>query len=287
MREDINLNPNRPTAAHVVAGQLAAEAAYKDVKLALNKHGIEVIVLKGPHLGAVYYDDASQREYTDLDLLIRPGRFDEAASVLVESGYRPLEGPVGRYVQGFESPQGWPVELHRAFEAYGLFRVDYEGLFSRAEPFVFGQVSALGLAREDLLVHLVIHAAKSLYREIGYKHVLDVSCLVRHSIQWDLFVVRAGEARCCTASCFLLSAASRCCSADVPRDVLRQLQPSWLRRVWLRLWLRQDEYPLFHRERLPVWFGRLVVMPAIVDRMRDGVMSGLRFALTRARDIMR
>ena len=277
---------NTGCATQVVAGHMAAEAAYGDVSRMLGSRGIDCIVLKGPHLNAEYYSDSSRREYTDLDLLIRPDQFDNAVASLLDGRLTPTRGPEGRYVCGFNSPHGWPVELHKAFESYELFHVNYEALFERAEIFQFGTESAMGLASEDLLLHLIMHAAKSHFRQIGLKHVEDIAVVVRCSIRWDVFVKRAQEFRCSSASWIFLSAAAAICAADIPPDVLGQLQPSWLRRKWLGLWLSLKTYPLFKWQHLPVWIGRLVILPAIVDQLRDGLSGAFRFALVRASDVV-
>lgn len=265
-------------ATQVVAGHMAAEAAYREVRPMLDTRGIECIVLKGPHLNAEYYGSTPPREYTDLDLLIRPDQFEDAVSSLMSGGFTPIKGPEGRYVRGFNSPQGWPVELHRAFESYGLFRVDYEALFERSTNFQFGAESAKGLAREDLLLHLVMHAAKSHFRQIGRKHIDDIALVVKRPIRWEVVLERAREFRCSSASWICLSASSLICHADVPLGVLEQLQPSLPRRKWLSLWLTCETYPVFKWMHLPVWIGRIVVLPAIVDRLYDGVFSASRFA---------
>ena len=272
-------------ATQVVAGHMAAEAAYGEVRRLLDSRGIECIVLKGPHLNAEYYGSTPPREYTDLDLLIRPGQFEDAVSSLMSGGFTPIKGPEGRYVRGFNSPQGWPVELHRAFESYGLFRVDYEALFERSTNFQFGAESAKGLAREDLLLHLVMHAAKSHFRQIGRKHIDDIALVVKRPIRWEVVLERAREFRCSAASWIFLSAAAYISAADIPPGILGQLQPSWLRRKWLGLWLTKKTYPMFRWRHLPVWLGRLAVLPAIVDRLRDGLSGALRFALVRASDV--
>ena len=67
--------------------------------------------------------------------------------------------------------------------------------------------------------------------------------------------------------------------------MLHHLCPSLARRWWLGLWLTWERFPLFRWRRLPLWLGRLLVAPAIVDRLRDGVASGLRFAKLRVRDV--
>ncbi len=51
-------------------------------------------------------------------------------------------------------------------------------------------IRATGLVAEDLLIHLVIHAAKGHFREIQPKHVRDVELLVETSKnKKDLFYV--------------------------------------------------------------------------------------------------
>ena len=265
---------------------MAAEAAYGEVSRMLRSRSIDCIVLKGPHLNAEYYSDSSRREYTDLDLLIRPDQFDNAVASLLDGGFTPIRGPEGRYVCGFNSPHGWPVELHKAFESYGLFHVNYEALFERAEIFQFGTEVARGLSIEDLLLHLVMHAAKSHFRQIGRKHVEDIAVIAKCSIRWDVFVKRAREFRCSSASWLFLSAAASISAADVPPEILRKLQPSWGRRKWLSLWLTMSVFPMFKWQRLPVWIGRIVVLPAIVDQLSDGLSGGFRFALARASDVL-
>lgn len=280
--------------AQAAARQLVAEATYRAVARVLGPLGIDHLLLKGPHLGALIYDEAWQRDYGDLDLLVREGQFQDAVSALLHGGFTLKEPPAGReatiaasYDRGMVSPHGWLVELHRALAPYGLYRVDYEGLFARAVPFRFGGVTARGLAVDDLLLHLVIHAAKSKFRTIEPKHVRDVALLVaRQSIEWGTFLTRAGEAGCRTAAWVLLSAAVRIQGAAVPDGVLRRLRPSLVCRWWLGRWLTWERFPLFRWPWLPVWLSRLMVAPAIFDGFWHGTACALRYAWVRIRDVI-
>lgn len=279
-------------AMRVAVGQMLAEAAYHRLKCILDQYGIDHLLLKGPHLGAVAYDEPGERGYCDLDVLVRPDQHAVALSALVENGFELIPGRVGRdatmavyYNRSLSSPDGWLVELHRAFAAYELFRIDYDALFDRAVSFRFGETMARGLAMEDLLIHLVIHAAKSQFRSIEPKHVHDVALLAgRQSIDWEIFVTRVEEAGCRTASWVLLSAAVSIHGAAIPAHVLARLRPSAPRRWWLACWLTLERYPLFRRKSLPLWLGRVLVYPATVDGVSSGVASGLRFAVLRIRD---
>jgi hypothetical protein len=71
------------------------------------------------------------------------------------------------------------------------------------------------------------------------------------------------------------------------RVVGEQLLAEAARRGWLGLWLTVERFPLFRWPRLPLWLGRLLAAPAIVDRLWDGMASGLSFAKLRVRDAVR
>lgn len=56
--------------------------------LALLQHnGIQAISLKGPVLSHLYYDDYTQRECGDLDILVRPSDVEAAYQLLLDTGY--------------------------------------------------------------------------------------------------------------------------------------------------------------------------------------------------------
>lgn len=190
------------------------------------------------------------------------------------------------YDRGLISPIGWLVELHRALCPYDLYPVDYEALFTRAVPFRFGQEPAFGLALEDLLLNLVIHAAKSQFRIIQPKHLRDVALLVeRQPIQWEIFLTRCREAGCRTAAWVMLSAVVKIHGADVPDEVFHRLSPSLALRWWLGRWLTLEQFPLFRWPWMPRWLSRLMVAPAIVDGLLHGLAIGLRFASLRLKDV--
>lgn len=278
----------------VAVAQMVAEATYRSIAEVLARRGIDHLLLKGPHLGAIAYDEAWQRAYCDLDVLVRAGQFLEAAAALTAADFSLRTPPAGRgetiavrYNWGFVAPSGMAIELHRQLSGYGLFPVDQEGLFDRAVEFPFGQTVARGLALEDLVVHLVIHAAKGHFRDMAAKHVEDVGRLTaRQPVAWEVFLARAREARCRTAAWVLLSAARRIHGAAVPEEVLARLRPSLLRRCWLGAWLRRDRFPLFRFSGMPFGLGRALVGPALADRLWDAVTVGLRYLAVRVRDVV-
>ena len=283
-----------PENFRIAAGQILAEATFRHLSETLTGRGIDHLVLKGPHLGALAYDEAWERPYCDLDVLVGHDQFEDALAALVEHGFTLRPEPEGRtatmegyYNRALASPGGWLVELHRSLSGYGFFAVDYDGLFARAVAFRFGQTEARGLSVEDLMLHLVIHAAKGHFRNIDAKHVADIGHLVaRQPVDWEIVLTRAREARCRTASWVMLSAARRIHRAAVPEEVLARLRPSLVRRWWLGWWLSGERFPLFRHRWLPWWLGRVLIGPALADRLRDGATAGLRYLGVRLRDTL-
>ena len=53
----------------------------------LQQKGIQAIALKGPVLGQLYYDDYTQRECGDLDILVKPSDSEAAYQILIDTGY--------------------------------------------------------------------------------------------------------------------------------------------------------------------------------------------------------
>ena len=275
-----------------VAAQLLAEAAYRELCRALDSCGVDHLLLKGPHLGWTVYSDPAERPYGDLDVLVRAEQFGDAVTALTAGGFAP-KGALERrsvtwasaYNQQHVSPYGWLVELHRELAPHGQYLIDYAGLFSRAEAFRFGRVPARGLATEDLLLHLVVHAGKTAFADIEPKHIEDVAVLVvRREVQWDVFVQRSRSAGCSAASWVLFSAAVKIHGAQIPEDVLKQLRPSGLRRWWLGIWLTQERFPIFRPRAFPAALRRMLVSPGLIDSLSHGVRCGWNYARLRLRD---
>jgi hypothetical protein len=240
------------------------------------------------------YDDPAQRAYCDLDVLVRSRQFEAARAALLAGGFKPVE-PMARraatlafaYERTVVSPHGWLIEVHRTLAPHGQYPVDYEALFARAESFRFGSVPARGLAPEDLLLHLVIHAAKSQFSNIEPKHVRDVARLVaRRPMHWAMFERLARAAGCSAAAWVWLSAAAKIDGAPIPEEVLRRIRPAAARRGWLGLWLTRERFPLLRRPGLPGWLRRLLLAPALIDSVRHGAACGWRFAIIRFRDLI-
>ncbi|MFC4943920.1 nucleotidyltransferase family protein [Pseudonocardia sp. GCM10023141] len=147
--------------AMVVEGELVATLAK------LSGHGIPTRVLKGSAVAHLDYAQTAVRSFNDLDLLLRPGDFDEAVRVLVGSGLvRTLAEPRPGFDQRFDkgttlrSPAGLELDLHRTFVLgpWGVL-VDMGTLWETGEEFAVSGGVAVALSRPNRFLHACYHAA--------------------------------------------------------------------------------------------------------------------------------
>ncbi len=126
----------------------------------LNEAGIIPMPLKGVLLQHVVYQDPADRVLSDADLLVPPGRFDEAVEALRAAGHR--IAPEGRAAVSTKGPRArLEVDVHRRLFSPGLYGLSAEHMFARGtlEPRLFDAVVVVPHAL-DLYAHLVGNFAK-------------------------------------------------------------------------------------------------------------------------------
>lgn len=277
----------------VATRQMQCDLTIKTLAALFGDTGIGFIVLKGPHLGRVIYDDQLDRDYGDLDILVRPAQFSQAKALLLEHGFTSIEGSPEReatqfafYNHGLASPHGVAVELHRSLSGHDKYSVDIDGLFERAVPFSVGRAKVLGLGTEDLLLHLCIHMGKS-YFMVEKKHVLDIHLLTtRRNVDWTAFINLAKKARCCVAAYYALRAAVEQHSSAIPAKVLAELAPSRLRRAWLGLFIRPGEFPMTWTYRNSTIADQAFVGMPLIDDARRWPRIAIGYAVLRMKDVI-
>jgi hypothetical protein len=261
----------------IAAQQLRAEVSFKKIRDLLAEQGIEVLILKGSHLGNTIYDSPKDRLYADLDILVRPGDFERAAEILLANGFKSFAyDTYTPEIQSdfkhweFRSPWGVLVELHRWLSGHDRYPLDSAGLFARAEKFIFGETPAMGLGVEDLLLHLCLHMGSSFFFVIEPKHVLDIALLTRkRQLNWDTFVKRCSQFRLPTIAYYALLAAKDQQHAEIPEMVFTRLRPGWLRRRWLDRYLRPETFPIYRFPEQRLTQIKIRLFLPLIDRFSD------------------
>lgn len=159
----------------VAAGQLRILASAQRVAGLLQSHDIDFRLLKGLATGNLDYPNPSLRETSDVDLLIPPGSFDRAVSVLEANGAQRKPQKLDAYV-GVETTMtdstGVELDLHRRLFRFGW---DHDEVaFSSGDS-----VGRLGLALDRSLrfEHAVAHLLISPFGHRNLSSLLDVATL--------------------------------------------------------------------------------------------------------------
>ncbi|HEX8816456.1 MAG TPA: nucleotidyltransferase family protein [Terriglobales bacterium] len=152
--------------------------------------GIDVIAHKGPALASLLYGDVAQRQFNDLDLLIRSRDVARAQFVLADLGYHgdaqftELETRAllrTGYEQVLHGPRGRNmVELQwRILPRFYAIDFDMEACFQRSRTVQLGDRQCRTLSAEDLLLALCVHAAKHGWTQLSW--LRDIAQLTRTS----------------------------------------------------------------------------------------------------------
>ena len=167
------------------------------------KKQLRAIPYKGPVLAESAYGDVALRTFGDLDLLLGAADFERGKTALEELGYQPSseqEPAVERYwlrngyERSFDSAAGkYLVELQWAlFPRFYAVDLRTDDLLARSRPTSMGGRVVPGLAAEDSLLVLCLHAAKHLWMRLIW--VCDVAETLRsRTVDWSVVDSRARD----------------------------------------------------------------------------------------------
>jgi len=198
----------------------------------LEAHGIEAIPYKGPVLAEAVYGDLALREFSDLDVLIRPRDVARAKQALQALQYAPnleLSAMEERaylrsgYELTFDGPLGKNLlEIQWAIVPR-FFAVDFavEDFFGRATMVDLSSRKVKTLSPEDLLLTLCVHAAKHAWTRLCW--LRDIAAVTQQPLHWELLLERARELGIQRILEVSLVLASRLLGANAPENVRMNL----------------------------------------------------------------
>lgn len=172
--------------------------------------GIPLLIFKGPVADQGGYPIAGVRDFTDLDLLVRPSDIPRACALLGSEAYD-LIAPEGiRERMAYEATSASFTFIHREHGAEldvhwhilpPVWRVplDLDGLWRRARSFDLAEGTIMTFAPEDEAMMLALHGTKE--RWIRLRMACDMAhfVLAHPTIDWDLVLERARAQHCLRA----------------------------------------------------------------------------------------
>ncbi len=219
----------------VQATRLHAYRALEHFTLALDAR---FLVVKGPALIAQAHTQGYPREFSDLDVLVRPADFERAVEGLTAAGFEPLatnwHGFLDHGVAEIPLRFEWStIDLHWNLVALGAtrrhIRLSTDACFKRAIEVRLGNVDVLTLDPVDTLLHVCINTGLDGARRL--RGLLDIDTIVRSGrADLDELVVRAHTAGAGRLSVAVLQRARRVLGTPVPDSSLQRLSPgpTWL-----------------------------------------------------------
>lgn len=205
---------------------LALERHLVTLSEALEKAGVQMILLKGSALAHTVYPDASWRPFADLDFLVRGNDFQLATEVLADMGFhRSLPEPRARFDVRFgkaaelAGPAGLMVDLHRTLVVgpFGLW-IDLDELFTGTAPLNVGGRLLHRLDDESLFLHACIHASLGWWPPL-LMPVRDVAQVASFGdVDWDLVAARTRRWRLAAVVRHALTTASDFLGASFPQE---------------------------------------------------------------------
>jgi len=199
-------------------------------------HHLPVIALKGLSLAQHVYRDIALRPMADLDLLVKEEDLLTAGRILLTVGYR-QDCPAwesmlkaSHHLPPFRNRSGATIEVHWNLVApESSIEVDLDGLWKRACLITVDNVGAWALSREDLLLHLCIHACGHLESGLDLIPLCDVAGVIRGSpdeIDWQVVIERARHWRGQKCVYLMLLLVRELLGAAPPDVVLAEAEPA-------------------------------------------------------------
>ena len=172
-----------------------------------DRSGIQVLAHKGAALGQLLYGDPAQRQFGDLDFLVRAEDVARARLALQELGYAPKIQLSPRqekeYLRtGYEHVFGLGNERNlvevqwQIVPRFCAIDFDVDSLFARAVEMEIEGLRLRTLGNEDQMLVLCVHAAKHQWAQLGM--LRDIATLARQALDWgwiEAEAQRLGTAR--------------------------------------------------------------------------------------------
>ena len=196
-----------------------------------NRHGINVILLKGAHLAEGVYGNIALRSMSDVDLLVRKNDLQAVHEILVNDGYSYAhEGSLSntKHLPPYRKEKGVCLEIHfHITDPPYADRININEMWQRACQANYQGVDVLTLSLEDLYLHLCLHSALQHGFDTGLVSCLDITALIENNLEkidWELLWKRGREWGI-ERSIFLMAAlAERMLGVPIPSPIAGKIE---------------------------------------------------------------
>jgi hypothetical protein len=177
---------------------------FKNILKMANKKNIAIIPLKGAHLLTSVYSAKENRGFIgDVDFLVKPRDWQHMLALMEEYGFKPRSGPNNEnnmHEKGFyfymDNGARFLFEVHRYIFEPARFKIDHNGIWSRAYKSDFEGVPCYRMSDEDVFCHVAWHDA--IHRLMSHKRTMrDLELILTQSgVDVNKIATRAVEWQC-------------------------------------------------------------------------------------------
>ncbi|MBS1955863.1 MAG: nucleotidyltransferase family protein [Cyanobacteria bacterium SZAS-4] len=247
------LDEVKSSARFLVSNHFRLDEKFAKVLKITKEFKSDALWVKGAHLSRTVYQPSHFRHYGDLDVIVRPSKFEPFVEALKNAGFEFFDlpahcnqigvGPLRRPLDVITAPlsdwipSGAITMIRKADDLYvdikvgpferGLQLVEFERLFVDAEEGACLGNTYLAPSVSDHLMIMLCNFAKSRFE--SWRTLLDIHLLVlalnRKPDEWKHFVQRCKLESISTNVWVGLSIAADRLSTSVPDVVLRELAP--------------------------------------------------------------
>lgn len=212
-----------------------------------NRKGIPLLLLKGIYL-AMVYENIGLRPMGDIDILIQEKHIREAHNILLSLGWKnthncKLLGAQGVRALHYNLP-GKGIFLDLQWELLG-WHLPFKGaeeIWTRAKEIKLGDVKALVLSPDDLLIHLCLHTAIHTSLGISLRMLCDINELIKRQgkeMNWEAISARAKKWGVIRPVYLILRITSQLFATDISPMWLSSIEPSDFDKCYIELAIEQ------------------------------------------------
>lgn len=199
------------------------------------EHNIPVIALKGIYLSEWLYQDIGLRQFSDIDLLVKPEDGLRCLSLLTLLGYKPSDSGETEFVKAQTEIIHYPpmvlegvsveihIKLHGKYEEYHL---PVEQLWKNVQSVQLNNVAVYTLSMNDLLIHLCVHLDKHFQAgHVQFTCFNDITNLLEKqesSLNWDKFIETCRNYKCEVEVFRYILVANKYMNAPVPASIIQK-----------------------------------------------------------------
>ena len=174
---------------------------FKKVGEALLSNDIQIIVLKGIFLSEWLYKDLALRQFTDIDLLVKPQDGEKCIEILKAMGFKPFDEGVSDFINAHSEIVHYQpmvlnkviveihVKLHPGNKNYNLITSDF---IEKSIPVTIDGLSVYAFRLNDLIIYLCVHLDKHFRgADLQFTSINDIVNLLSsygESINWSEFI---------------------------------------------------------------------------------------------------